>query len=771
MLKPSVKPESDPAESQVPFPAYYTTLHGDKEEGADESAGSFIRDSGQYSYHFLQSSFHVAPRPPHHNRGATVIMDRSLYSDEILRQLADYNTYRVISRDPTFEIHRKIQSVLNTYVDKGTIDQKTAKFLSNPHPITPVFYVLPKIHKSLTNPPGRPIVASTDSILSPLSIFLEKILTPLVKTTRSFLLDTGHFLDVIRHLHTISPDSLLVTMDVNSLYTSVSHEKGIAASKSLLEASNMSTNSIQLCLDLLRLVLYENFLYEDTYYIQQQGTAMGSNVAPAYANAFMNAFELGFVYTDDRFKHHVNCYHRYIDDIFFVWTGPLESLLAFHQSLNGIYPKLQFTMHYDTKQISFLDTLVCKDNQGHLSTDLYSKPTDCNSLLHYLSSHPKTTHISSLHNADDAAALYKTTIAVALESAAPLTHTKARKINRQPWHTSLTKELRAAERRWKRSNSNEHFIAFKQSLTTFKTTLSTAKQTYFSSLASSLSHNPKQLFNTFNSLFHPPAPPPSPLISAEDFASFFKQKIENSFGQQPPEPFLPTSQASTSKTNFSTITEDRLSTLLSRSHLTTCALDPIPSHFIPNLTTVFIPTLSHLFNLSLTIGVFPSSFKHASITPILKKPFLDPSSVSSYRPISFLPYASKLLEQHVYLELFSHLSSSSLFNRLQSGFWSHHSTETALTKVTNDFLTAKSKRHYSILLLLDLSAAFDTRQHILQRFTVYSPASTLCQSLHWLSIAQRLQYKTLTMTYKAIHNLSPPYICDLVSQYLTTRNL
>ncbi|CAJ0931106.1 unnamed protein product, partial [Ranitomeya imitator] len=78
------------------------------------------------------------------------------------------------------------------------------------------------------------------------------------------------------------------------------------------------------------------------------------------------------------------------------------------------------------------------------------------------------------------------------------------------------------------------------------------------------------------------------------------ENIRDSFSRQPPEPFLPTSQPSTSKTNFSTITEDRLSTLLSRSDLTTCSLDPIPSHFIPNLATVFIPTLTHLFNLSLT---------------------------------------------------------------------------------------------------------------------------------------------------------------------------
>ncbi|CAJ0937921.1 unnamed protein product [Ranitomeya imitator] len=323
--------------------------------------------------------------------GAIVVMNRAQYIGEIYRQLADTNTYNIISRDPVTAISQKIKTVIDTYLTRYTIDQKTASFLTNPHPVTPVFYVLPKIHKSLQNPPGRPIVASTDSVLSPLSVFLERILTPLVKTTRSFLLDTGHFLDVIKQLARIPSNSTLVTLDVCSLYTSIQHTKGIEATRHLLCQSSLSEDAIEFCLDLLTLVLYENyFLFEDTFYIQKCGTAMGSNVAPAYANAFMNHFETIHVFTDSLFLQNVACYHRYIDDIFLIWTGTTDTLLSFHSYLNSILPELQFTIHHNTHSVPFLDTMVLKDSNGNLSTDIYCKPTDCNSLLLYTSCHPRS---------------------------------------------------------------------------------------------------------------------------------------------------------------------------------------------------------------------------------------------------------------------------------------------------------------------------------------------------------------------------------------------
>ncbi|CAJ0954321.1 unnamed protein product [Ranitomeya imitator] len=296
--------------------------------------------------------------------GAIVVQNTTDYSAEILRQLSDTTTYKKIPSYLTPTIRSHINAILQIYQSLNMIDSKTATFLTNSYPVIPVIYTLPKIHKSLKNPPDRPIVASTDSILAPISIFLEKILTPLTKNRRSFILGTGHFFQTLKQFSTTPTECLLVTFDVKSLYTSIKHDLGIRAvgnwrvtCKYRLFEKVMSRSSIP--------ILHNNyFLLGDQYYMQTRGTAMGANVAPAYANIYMDAFEHSYVYENSLFKTYSLCWLRYIDNIFGLWAGPHHSLVTFTELLNSIRPELQFTLNCDPTQIAFLNTLVTRVPKG-----------------------------------------------------------------------------------------------------------------------------------------------------------------------------------------------------------------------------------------------------------------------------------------------------------------------------------------------------------------------------------------------------------------------
>ena len=159
--------------------------------------------------------------------------------------------------------------------------------------------------------------------------------------------------------------------------------------------------------------------------------------------------------------------------------------------------------------------------------------------------------------------------------------------------------------------------------------------------------------------------------------------------------------------DFTSVTEDEvLKTLMRMKNKKSVGLDGISLHILKLSTPVIVPPLTHLFNKSLSEGLFPSQWKMTKLIPLLKSG--DKSCPTNYRPIAILPCVSKVLEKIVQKQLTSYLKANDLLSEAQSGFRDKHSTTTALLKVTDDWLLAIDKGLYTGAIFIDLKKAFDT---------------------------------------------------------------
>ncbi|XP_060556022.1 uncharacterized protein LOC132716717 [Ruditapes philippinarum] len=316
--------------------------------------------------------------------GAIVILNKSDYIVEGLRQLNDKITYRTTPYDLTNKSTREINNFL-TYLKKHSLmSQQHISYLTAKNCRTPIFYLLPKIHKP--NNPGRPIVSACGSPTEKLSEFVDHFLQPLARKVPSYIKDTRHFLEKIHKLNNVPKDAFLVTIDVTALYTNIPHKEGILAAKYALQQRSEQEPKTWILLRILYFILKKTcFRFNDTFYEQIAGTTMGTKCAPSYAIIFMDKIEQEFL---AKYPISPLVWWRYIDDIFMVWPHSREDLNAFTTALNSFHTTVKFTVDINQTSANFLDVTV-KDLKGKLSTTLYTKPTDAHMYLHYSSFHPR----------------------------------------------------------------------------------------------------------------------------------------------------------------------------------------------------------------------------------------------------------------------------------------------------------------------------------------------------------------------------------------------
>ena len=349
--------------------------------------------------------------------GSVIVMDNEFYRAKLEEHLSDPETYRKIEGNIP-NIHKKIEELLNQYQDHLT--EKEIEYLHNFESKNSIIYGLPKVHKSkmiseaieqqnqdtihILNPADlkfRPIIAGPINPTSHLSNFIHIILKPYLEEIPSFIKDSQTFLQSLPPR--IDSESILVTLDIVSLYTSIPHNLGLEAVEFWLDKFPDRLHyriPKSFILEAISLILTNNYFeFNNQIYLQLQGTAMGTKMAPTYANMTVGFLEwklyqkLNLTSTKEDCLYIHNNWKRYLDDCFIIWNKNKTELDQFISQINNLHHSIQFTSEINSNSIPFLDIKIIKKGEN-IETDIYRKPTDTLNYIDFHSCHPRHTRIN-----------------------------------------------------------------------------------------------------------------------------------------------------------------------------------------------------------------------------------------------------------------------------------------------------------------------------------------------------------------------------------------
>ena len=330
----------------------------------------------------------------------------------------------------------------------------------------------------------------------------------------------------------------------------------------------------------------------------------------------------------------------------------------------------------------------------------------------------------NVHNISDLVKIYNTVLSELLDKHAPLKERVFTLHNNAPWYTSeisnTKRECRKAERRFRRTGLTIHKQIFSELQIHMHSLIDTAKTDFYKNKVKEA--NQKDLFKIVNELIKPNDPKPlpthdSPKELADRFCEFFSSKIAKIRHELVE---LQSSRMNNEATNSKTLpgfseflpaSQDEVKKLILSTKSKSCSMDPIPTSLLKECLSSLLPVITTIVNLSMSQGIVSADLKKALIAPLLKKNGLDIEILKHFRPVSNLTYISKIIERLVACRFLHYIYKNNLQEVLQSSYTKFHSTETALIKVQNDFLEAIDGKKCILLVLLDLSAAFDTIDH------------------------------------------------------------
>ena len=292
---------------------------------------------------------------------------------------------------------------------------------------------------------------------------------------------------------------------------------------------------------------------------------------------------------------------------------------------------------------------------------------------------------------------------------------------------SLKQKKRQLERKMKKSPTSEKIAEeYRKAKNFYTLSLKRARINFFSQKIKSCANDSKNLYKVLNGLtghkkdiILPNGDSES--ITAEKMSDFYVEKVSKirKIIQDSGTPIKTTNNNSidstghknTSLLKFKHMTMNELKTLVSSLKKKSSKLDPVPTTILMKVIDILYPFILHMVNSAISECSFPPPLKHALVTPILKNSSLDPNKFNNFRPVSLLPFLSKILEKILYGQLNDYIEGNNLHAKMQSAYRGNHSCESALTRIVDDVQKQNSQGKHVLMILLDSSAAFDTVDH------------------------------------------------------------
>ena len=361
----------------------------------------------------------------------------------------------------------------------------------------------------------------------------------------------------------------------------------------------------------------------------------------------------------------------------------------------------------------------CEASRSYYKTITYRKKVNDVEFKERLSAALESVNIGE--NFGEAVTEYNGCLEAVVQELSPSVTKKVKIVDNARWFDSeyknLRRERRKAERKSKKSKNQEDIDTFKELRK--KTTLMAKekKQQHYITEIENAKNKPKMLFKVVQSLMDTERKNALPTSTsdkklANDFQQYFKDKIVKIRETFPQQETTHTHSLSGNIKEFSTFelaTEEEIRTIVKKYGVSCSPEDPIPTKLLNEHVETLIPYWLELVNLSLSTGSM-DCVKSSAVVTLLKEAdeALDPEIFKNFRPVSNLVFLSKLIERCVASRLKGHVKENKLDSPNAYGYKEGHSTELLLVKVVDGLLTAFDKKHATVLLLLDLSAAFDT---------------------------------------------------------------